>query len=184
VRPAWPTAYGTDDRSSVSQGQRRLRRLHRSQISRGGCGRTLFPTPPTWNIPSIGCSPLARRHGAPLRWTVLPFAAAPTGACVSPGFRAVARWQTPGRAILRHWQSETDKHGYEGLTRVSADAVLAGSSTVRGRRIVFSVWHPELVRLRQAFGQPRHLIQIIATHRGVPVDRELLSNVPELVSSS
>ena len=42
---------------------------------------------------------------------------------------------------------ETDKHViYEGLARVSADAVLAGSSTVRGGSLVFSVWHPELVR--------------------------------------
>ena len=76
---------------------------------------------------------------------------------------------------------ETDKHLiYEGLTRVAADAVLAGSSTVRGGRIVFSVWHPQLVRVRQALGQPRHPIQIIATRRGVPIDRELLYNIPEL----
>jgi riboflavin biosynthesis pyrimidine reductase len=76
---------------------------------------------------------------------------------------------------------ETDKHLiYEGLTRVAADAVLAGSSTVRGGSIVFSVWHPQLVRLRQALGQPRHLVQIIATRRGVPIDRELLYNIPEL----
>jgi riboflavin biosynthesis pyrimidine reductase len=76
---------------------------------------------------------------------------------------------------------ETDKHViYEGLTRVSVDAVLAGSSTVRGGSIVFSVWHPELVRLRHALGQPRHPLQIIATRRGVPIERELLYNIPEL----
>jgi riboflavin biosynthesis pyrimidine reductase len=76
---------------------------------------------------------------------------------------------------------ETDKHViYEGLTRVSADAVLAGSSTVRGGSLVFSVWHPELVRLRQALGQPRHPVQIVATRRGVPIDRELLYNIPGL----
>jgi riboflavin biosynthesis pyrimidine reductase len=76
---------------------------------------------------------------------------------------------------------ETDKHVvYEGLTRVAADAVLAGASTVRGGSVVFSVWHPELVRLRQALGQPRHPVQIIATRRGVPIDRELLYNIPEL----
>ena len=76
---------------------------------------------------------------------------------------------------------ETDKHLiYEGLARVSADAVMAGSSTVRGGSVVFSVWHPELVRLRQTLGQPRHPIQIIATRRGVPIDRELLYNIPEL----
>jgi riboflavin biosynthesis pyrimidine reductase len=76
---------------------------------------------------------------------------------------------------------ETDKHLiYEGLTRVSADAVLAGSSTVRGGSVVFSVWHPELVRLRQSFGQPRHPVQIVATRRGVPIERELLYNIPEI----
>ena len=76
---------------------------------------------------------------------------------------------------------ETDKHVvYEGLTRVAADGVLAGSSTVRGGSIVFSVWHAELVRLRQALGQPRHPVQIIATRRGVPLDRDLLYNIPEL----
>ena len=76
---------------------------------------------------------------------------------------------------------ETDKHLiYEGLARVSADAVLAGSSTVRGGSLVFSVWHPELVRLRQTLRQPRHPIQIIATRHGVPIDRELLYNIPEL----
>ena len=76
---------------------------------------------------------------------------------------------------------ETDKHVvYEGLTRVAADGVLAGSSTVRGGSVVFSVWHPELVRLRQVLGQPRHPAQIIATRRGVPIDRELLYNIPEL----
>lgn len=76
---------------------------------------------------------------------------------------------------------QTDKHLiYEGLTRLAADAVLAGAATVRGGSIVFSVWHPELVRLRTALGQPRHPVQIIATRRGVPLDRELLYNIPEL----
>ena len=76
---------------------------------------------------------------------------------------------------------ETDKHLiYEGLARVSADAVMAGSSTVRGGSVVFSVWHPELVRLRQTLRQPRHPIQIIATRHGVPIDSELLYNIPEL----
>jgi len=76
---------------------------------------------------------------------------------------------------------ETDKHLiYEGLARVSADAVLVGSSTVRGGSVVFSVWHPELVRLRETLGHPRHPVQIVATRRGVPIDRELLYNVPSV----
>ncbi len=74
---------------------------------------------------------------------------------------------------------ETDKHVvYEGLSQVSADAVLSGADTIRGSDIVFSVWHPELVRLRAALGKPRHPIQIVATRRGMNVERDLIFNVP------
>jgi riboflavin biosynthesis pyrimidine reductase len=76
---------------------------------------------------------------------------------------------------------ETDKHViYEGLSRVAADAVMAGAETIRDGRIVFSVWHPELVALRAALGLPRHPIQIVATLRGVAVDEGLLFNIPEV----
>jgi riboflavin biosynthesis pyrimidine reductase len=79
---------------------------------------------------------------------------------------------------------ETDKHlVYEGLSRVAADAVMAGAATVAGGKIAFSVWHPELVRLRAALGKPRHPRQIIATLRGLDLDHELLYNVPELAIS-
>jgi 5-amino-6-(5-phosphoribosylamino)uracil reductase len=75
----------------------------------------------------------------------------------------------------------TDKHLiYEGLSRVAADAVLAGAETVRGGRIVFSVWHPELVRLRAALGKPRHPLQLVATLRGLDLDDRLLFNTPEI----
>ena len=76
---------------------------------------------------------------------------------------------------------ETDKHViYEGLSQVSADAVLAGADTIRGGDVVFSVWHPELVRLRAALGKPRYPIQIVATVRGVDMDQALLFNVPDI----
>ncbi len=76
---------------------------------------------------------------------------------------------------------EMDKHLiYEGLSRVAADAVLAGAETVRGATIVFSVWHPELVELRASLGKPRHPVQIVATLHGVDVERELIFNVPEV----
>jgi riboflavin biosynthesis pyrimidine reductase len=76
---------------------------------------------------------------------------------------------------------ETDKHVvYEGLSRAGADAVLAGAGTIRGGRIVLSVWHPELVRLRASLDLPRHPIQIVATLRGLPFEESLLFNVPEL----
>src|SRR5579871_5596287 len=70
---------------------------------------------------------------------------------------------------------EVDKHVvYEGLSRVAADAVLAGAQTLRGGRVVFSVWHPELVSLRAALGLPRHPVQIVATLRGLPFDESLI----------
>ncbi|MEO8520760.1 MAG: dihydrofolate reductase family protein [Acidobacteriota bacterium] len=76
---------------------------------------------------------------------------------------------------------DTDKHLiYEGLSRVAADAVLAGADTVRHSRVVFSVWHPELVGLRASLGLPRHPVQIVATIHGVDVDDALLFNVPDI----
>jgi riboflavin biosynthesis pyrimidine reductase len=76
---------------------------------------------------------------------------------------------------------ETDKHLiYEGLSRVAADAVMAGAETIRGGRVVFSVWHPELVRMREALGKPRHPVQIVATLRGIDLNEGVLFNVPDL----
>jgi riboflavin biosynthesis pyrimidine reductase len=69
---------------------------------------------------------------------------------------------------------------YEGLSRVAADAVLAGAKTVRGERVLFSVWHPAMVELRQSLGLPRHPTQIVATARGCQLDAALLFNVPEV----
>ncbi len=66
---------------------------------------------------------------------------------------------------------EADKHLiYEGLSRVAADAVLAGAETIRGGRIAFSTWHPELVRLRASLGLPRHPVQV-GRHAPRPVLR-------------
>ena len=76
---------------------------------------------------------------------------------------------------------ETDKHLiYEGLSRVAADGVLAGAETIRGADLIFSVWHPEMVALRQALGLPRHPVQIAATRRGIDVEATLLFNVPDI----
>jgi riboflavin biosynthesis pyrimidine reductase len=73
-----------------------------------------------------------------------------------------------------------DKHLiYEGLTRVAADAVLAGAKSVDGAQTFFSVWHPEIVSLRKSLGLPRHPAQIVVTRSGrVSLDRTLLFNVP------
>ena len=76
---------------------------------------------------------------------------------------------------------KTDKHVvYEGLSRVAADAVLAGAGSVRGHHTVFSVWHPQLVDLRQSLGLPRHPVHVIATLTGLDIDNSLLFNVPEV----
>jgi riboflavin biosynthesis pyrimidine reductase len=76
---------------------------------------------------------------------------------------------------------ETDKHLiYEGLSRVAADAVLAGAETIRRADLILSVWHPELVRLRASLGKPRHPVQIVATLAGLELDNALLFNVPEI----
>jgi riboflavin biosynthesis pyrimidine reductase len=76
----------------------------------------------------------------------------------------------------------TDKHLiYEGLSRVAADAVMAGAATAEGASTFFSVWHPQLVALRAALGLPRHPAQIVLTARGlVDVAGALLFNVPEV----
>ena len=74
----------------------------------------------------------------------------------------------------------TDQHLiYEGLSRVAADAVLAGAGSVH-RDAFFSVWHPELVTLRASIGLPRHPAQIVVSRRGSLNVDALLFNVPGL----
>src|SRR5687767_9367843 len=69
----------------------------------------------------------------------------------------------------------TDYHVvFEGLARVVADAVLVGSRTVHSGNTIFSVWHPEMVDLRQTSGLPRHPTQIVATLRGLDLSKGLL----------
>jgi riboflavin biosynthesis pyrimidine reductase len=77
---------------------------------------------------------------------------------------------------------ETDKHlVYEGLSRVDADAVLAGAATARSERMVFSVWHPELVDLRCSLGLRRHPAQVVVTDSGdLPIERGLMFAEPSL----
>lgn len=76
----------------------------------------------------------------------------------------------------------TDLHLiYEGLTRVAADAVLAGAASTRGKDTFFSIWRPELVALRRERGLPRHPAQIVVSTRGqIDVERGLLFNVPQV----
>jgi riboflavin biosynthesis pyrimidine reductase len=77
---------------------------------------------------------------------------------------------------------ESDKHlVYEGLSRVDADAVMAGAATARSERMVFSVWHPELVTLRLERGHTRHPAQVVVTDRGdIPIEKGVMFNEPSL----
>jgi riboflavin biosynthesis pyrimidine reductase len=60
----------------------------------------------------------------------------------------------------------TDKYLlYEGLSRVAADAVLAGASTV-GHSVFFTITHPELMALRLELGFPRHPAQMVLSNDG------------------
>ena len=69
---------------------------------------------------------------------------------------------------------------YEGLSRVAADGVAAGAATV-GKKVFFSVWHPEIVALRRELGLPRHPAQVVVSRRGrVDLEQSLLFNVPEV----
>jgi riboflavin biosynthesis pyrimidine reductase len=60
----------------------------------------------------------------------------------------------------------TDKHLiYEGLSRVAADGVLAGASSV-GHSVFFTIDRPELVALRLELGLPRHPAQMVISNDG------------------
>lgn len=75
---------------------------------------------------------------------------------------------------------DTDKHLlYEGLSRVAADAVLVGAGTLHPMTF-FSVWHPEVVALRQSLGLPRHPAQIVVSRHGRFDFTSLLFNVPDV----
>ena len=74
----------------------------------------------------------------------------------------------------------TDKHLiYEGLSRVAADGVLAGAGSVHADAF-FSIWHPELVALRESLGLQRHPVQIVVSKRGGLDFATLLFNVPDV----
>ena len=69
---------------------------------------------------------------------------------------------------------------YEGLSRVAADAVLAGAGTLHPDAF-FTVWRPELVELRRTLTLPRHPAQVVMSADGsVNPDDLLLFNLPEI----
>ena len=101
---------------------------------------------------------------------------------ISTVFVQSADGNTGGRNPSELGGGETDTHLiYEGLSRVHADAVMAGATTIRGSQTILAVWHPELVRLRRSLGFPRYPAQIVATRRGqLGIESELMFNVPEV----
>ena len=65
---------------------------------------------------------------------------------------------------------------YEGLSRVAADAVLAGASSV-GRNVFFTIAQPELAALRQELGLPRHPVQMVLSDQGhIDLSARMFSN--------
>lgn len=115
-----------------------------------------------------------------------PFFASPSPHPALPAINAVFVQSADGNTGSRNPASlgggETDTHLiYEGLSRVRADAVLTGANTIQGSQMVFGVWHPELVRLREGLGLPRYPAQIVATRNGrLGIASELMFNAPEV----
>jgi riboflavin biosynthesis pyrimidine reductase len=57
---------------------------------------------------------------------------------------------------------------------------MAGATTASGA-VFCSVWHPEIVALRQSLGLPRHPAQVVLSRDGnLDLDRPLMFNVPEV----
>ena len=133
-----------------------------------------------------------RRDGLPLQrigneWSRLHFGGefdlvhpAPMRTAMSLVFIQTKNGNTGGDNPGALGGGATDQHLiYEGLSRVAADAVLAGAGSVH-HAAIFSVWHPEQVALRSSLGLPRHPAQIVVSRRGsVDIDA-LLFNVPEV----
>jgi riboflavin biosynthesis pyrimidine reductase len=115
-----------------------------------------------------------------------PFFESPAAASGAPALSLVFIQSADGNTGARNpadlGGGATDAHLiYEGLSRVRADAVMAGAGTVRGSQMIFAVWHPELVRLRAALGLPRYPAQVVVTRDArIGIESELMFNVPHL----
>lgn len=131
----------------------------------------------TFEPASLGSTWTRERFDGPFYWT-----AGPDGRSVNLVFVQSLDGNTVAEDPATLGGGDTDHHLiYEGLSRVHADAVLAGARTVTGSEVVFSVWHPEVVRLRAALGRPRHPAQIlVSASGGLRIDDELIFNVPEI----
>jgi riboflavin biosynthesis pyrimidine reductase len=123
-------------------------------------------------------SPWTRaRFGGPFYWTPHP-----DGRSINLVFVESRDGNTVADNPATLGGGETDHHlVYEGLSRVHADAVLAGAHTASGADVFFSVWHPEIVALRTSLGRPRHPAQIVVSGSGhLRMDDDLIFNVPDV----
>jgi riboflavin biosynthesis pyrimidine reductase len=114
-----------------------------------------------------------------------PFYLSPAATSVRPACSLVFVRSSDGNTIAADpgvlGGGDTDTHLiYEGLSRVAADAVMAGAQTVRGGEVMFSVWHPQLIDLRMSLQLSRHPVQIVATLRGLELDDAMLFNLPDI----
>jgi riboflavin biosynthesis pyrimidine reductase len=114
-----------------------------------------------------------------------PFYLSPAATLARPACSLVFVQSSDGNTVAADPGSlgggNTDTHLiYEGLSRVAADAVLAGARTVRGSDAMFSVWHPQLVDLRMSLALPRHPVQIVATVHGLDLAGTMLFNLPDV----
>ena len=79
----------------------------------------------------------------------------------------------------------TDYYFYRELSKVFADAVIAGAETVRGdpsqERFTLSMYDPELIAFRtRVLQKPRHPLQVVITGSGnIATEKEYIFNVPE-----
>jgi hypothetical protein len=137
---------------------------------------TVFERPDHMPTQQIGNSWSRRHYGGDFGLTV------PTHdvTAVSLVFIQTTEGNTGGADPGAFGGGATDTHLiYEGLSRVAADAVLAGSGSLHVNSF-FSVWHPELVALRASLGLTRHPLQIVVSKRGHFDLGMLLFNIPEV----
>lgn len=79
----------------------------------------------------------------------------------------------------------TDYYFYRELSKVFADAVVAGAETVRGSpdqgRFTMSLYDPELIAFRtRVLYKPRHPLQVVITGSGnIATEKEYIFNLPE-----
>lgn len=147
---------------------------------------TTVPLPPyRTELDDHGDNALAVGNAWTIRLFDGPFYLSPAAARERPAGSLVFVQSSDGNTVAADPAAlgggNTDAHViYEGLSRVAADAVLAGARTVRGSDAMFSVWHPELIGLRTSLGLSRHPVQIVATLRGLDLAGMMLSNLPDV----